>query len=157
LIAGLAKDALPGAEYRPRPPSRNAARGIRAEHPDAGVVYVLRDAKNGQVLKAGMDWAESLPGSWERYRRAQNRLPQRQLELEVTIVNPKGASVQSIESSIHQAFIARGHIMPWENLMPPGLGRPGPGVPFVYQSNLAKQGWRWVVDTPGADPVYRKV
>lgn len=124
---------------------------------EKGVIYVLKDAKAGEVLKVGVDKADSLPEVWRRYKNAQDWVPHRDLVMEATVVDPNGATLQSIEKQVHQAFTDAGHKLPWDNDYPKGrLGRPGPGIPGVRSSERIKQGYEWVPGELGKDPEYKK-
>src|SRR5262249_53241348 len=130
-----------------------AGKSLQDQYPGKSIVYALKDARTDEVLKVGVDKVESLPEVWRRYKNAQDLVPHRKLTLEASAVDTKGATAQSIEKEVHQAFTAQGHKLPWDNDYPKGrLGRPGPGVPGAYDSRRAKEGYRWVQERPGADP-----
>ncbi|WP_241757793.1 RHS repeat-associated core domain-containing protein [Myxococcus landrumensis] len=107
-----------------------------------GIVYVLRDSHSGEILKVGKTTVDKFEGRFDPYVRAGRRTG-RELEVDAwTVSRNSGRTVQSIEGEVRQHLEAQGHAMPWDNSNG-RLGRPGPGVPGVYQRTTAKKGYHW--------------
>jgi hypothetical protein len=109
----------------------------------------LRDGETSAVLKVGSTTEVSgrtLIGRFEPYARAGGRL-ELQLELELwQIERQSGSSLVSIEGDFRARILGAGNDLPWDNSLisgAPRLGRPGPGVPWVRDSRLAKLGYSW--------------
>lgn len=120
-----------------------------------GLVYVLRDARSGELLKVGKSETSKFNGRFEPYARAGVRTG-RELELDVwSISKEAGRTVEFVEAQVRAHLEGQGHKLPWDNTNR-RLGRLGPGVPGVIQSSSAKQGWVWEGENYVLSPLKRK-
>ncbi|RKH44583.1 hypothetical protein D7X12_10075 [Corallococcus sicarius] len=111
-----------------------------------GVLYVLRDKKSGELLKVGKTEIATWEGRFEPYARAARRTG-RELELDTwTVPKDSSRSIEYLEAQVRAQLEGQGHRLPWDNTGG-RLGRPGPGVPGVYQSTTAEQGYVWDGET----------
>ena len=112
---------------------------------DKGIIYLLKDADTGEVLKVGKTVTDpdTFEGRLDPYARA-GRYTGRNLEMELhTVPKPDGSSLESVEASVREKLVADGHTLPWDN-SGVRLGRPGPGVPNApVPRRLRVQGVRW--------------
>ncbi len=129
------------------------------------IVYKLSavDAESGaeiRVLKGGKTEGgrglETILGRFGPYARAGRRLG---LTLQIEgwrISLPEGVTLQNVEDEFRTQLEGAGNSLPWDNSLVDNdrvrggrLGRPGPGVPFVYSKSQARQGNVWDEDEAG--------
>ncbi|WP_338871435.1 hypothetical protein [Myxococcus stipitatus] len=111
-----------------------------------GIVYVLRDARSGEILKVGKTEVSAFDSRFQPYARAGRRTG-RELELDAWAVPMSSErTIESLEGDVRRHLESQGHLLPWDNTNS-RLGRPGPGVPGVYQSSTAKKGFHWNGDS----------
>jgi len=132
------------------------------------IVYKLSavDAESGaeiRVLKGGKTEGgrglETILGRFGPYARAGRRLG---LTLQIEgwrISLPEGITLQNVEDEFRTQLEGAGNSLPWDNSLVDNdrvrggrLGRPGPGVPFVYLKSQARRGNVW--DEDEASPYY---
>jgi len=114
------------------------------------VIYKLDDA--GTVLKVGKTsggvGARSIVGRFEPYAKAGGRY---NLDLNIeawTVEPPSGVTMRSVEDAFREGVTGAGNDLPWDNSPLPNLGigrlgRPGPGMPFVYDKVQVGLGNDW--------------
>lgn len=107
-----------------------------------GVVYILRDADTGQILKVGKTEANNLTGRFGSYQTAADRLKAgMNVTVEVIPLQP-GANATKVETSVRARLEAAGEALPWDNTGN-RLGRPGPGSPFASIPRELRDHWQW--------------
>ncbi|MEQ8998983.1 MAG: DUF4157 domain-containing protein [Coleofasciculus sp. B1-GNL1-01] len=98
-------------------------------NPITEIIYVLRDAKSGAIIKSGKTTGRSYIDRFNRYRRAAEKLDLK-LQLEVTSVSNLGTNkIQYYEQRLNRGLESEGHLLPWDNFST-RLDRDGPAVPF---------------------------
>jgi len=124
-------------------------RNVNWGKPNDSIVYILKDAKTGQILKIGKSEVANVVDRFGKYEQAA-KYTGRQLELDVVSVpqSSMNLKVGGLENQIRQNALNAGESLPWDNSRIPGvgtnLGRPGPGVPGTrWPSRLQRQGWEW--------------
>jgi RHS repeat-associated protein len=113
---------------------------------DDSIVYILRDAKTKEALKAGKTEVLKVPDRFREYEAAQ-KFTGRELEVECISFNSKDFSTIKVETQVREHLVKQGEKLPWDNSPMANrqgrLGRPGPGVPGTRVKRLEAQGWHW--------------
>ena len=116
------------------------------------MIYVLRDADSGAILKVGKTvGGPSARRRFGVYRRAGEKLGLK-LRIEVTTVpKVRGTKVEVHEKALRARLEGEGHIMPWDNspeavgrLREGRLGRPGAGTPYDSLRAALRRSHRWI-------------
>jgi hypothetical protein len=133
LVSSRGTVKISGGDYR------NAAVGEGSD----GALYLLKDAKTGEVLKVGKTEAETAVGRFQKYETA-SRYTGRTLEVEILDVKKTGSfTTESAEKAVRSHYELMGEKLPWDNTGG-RLGRPGPGVPGTrLPRSLREQGYAW--------------
>src|SRR4029079_9535450 len=107
------------------------------------IVYVLRDAQTGELLKVGKTEIENFISRFRVYEKAAQDTRRHLVGDAWTVAKDAGRTIETVESDIRANLAAQGHSLPWDNTGK-RLGRTGPGVPGTrLGSRLSKQGYRW--------------
>jgi hypothetical protein len=108
-----------------------------------GVVYLLKDAGTGQILKVGKTEAETITSRFQKYEAA-SRYSGRTLEADILEVNKtRPFTTESVERAVRSHYELMGEKLPWDNTGG-RLGRVGPGVPGTRLPRLLReQGYDW--------------
>ncbi|WP_223807125.1 DUF4157 domain-containing protein [Montanilutibacter psychrotolerans] len=136
--------------------------------PGEQVIYVLRDATTGAVLKVGKVRPEKIAARFNVYKNAGVEVGLK-LEIEVTRVRELGSTkVEQFENALRMRLEQEGHIMPFDNspesgrLRPAGtdlpttgpitrqgrLGFAGPGTPYDSRSAKLRKSHDFLRDGP---------
>ena len=117
-----------------------------------GIVYVLKDAETGELLKVGKSEVSNFTDRFRFYEKAAHDTGRR-LDVDVmTVPKDPSRTVQSVEQEIRSHLEAQGHALPWDQTSR-RLGRPGPGVPGTPPSRrLRNEGYGWSGEQLVKDP-----
>ncbi|EYF05644.1 DUF6531 domain-containing protein [Chondromyces apiculatus] len=107
-----------------------------------GVVYILKDARTGEVLKVGKTEASKLQGRFEKYVTAGNKTNRALVVDAFTIPKSSTMTIESVEKQIREHFLSLGHDLPWDNTNQ-RLGV-GPGVPHTRLNRKLRRTHEWV-------------
>ena len=105
------------------------------------IVYVLRDAKTGELLKVGKSGVNKFIGRFSPYAKAGQRTG-RTLELDAISFKKGDFSAEAVEKQIRENLRRNGHRLPWDNTGG-RLGRQGPGVPGASLPRRLRSKYKW--------------
>jgi hypothetical protein len=121
------------------------------------IVYALRDAKTGEILKVGE--TNDPITRIGNYQTAKTEYSNRSLVIDVLEVTPKkGQGIKSIEDPLREQVLSdliaqspagtkAEALLPWDNSYQ-RLGRPGPGTPGVRDHAMREAGVYWENEQP---------
>ncbi|NSL88408.1 hypothetical protein ECE50_016330 [Chitinophaga sp. Mgbs1] len=107
-----------------------------------GVVYVLKDADTGELLKVGKTEASTITERFRKYQTAGKKTGRNLVVDALTIDKSNSHTIQAVEKQVRNYFLEQGHPLPWDNT-DNRLGRDGPGVPFTRLSRKHRDEYKW--------------
>ena len=119
---------------------------LTLEPEETGVLYVLKDAKTGEMLKVGKTEAKKLADRFRHYRQAARREGRDVVADLYTLPKPAAGTLEPFENRLRWYFELQGEPLLWDqqDRFRTRLGRPGPGVPGTPpRRKLRSQGYRW--------------
>ncbi|MEJ2590093.1 MAG: RHS repeat-associated core domain-containing protein [Candidatus Thiodiazotropha sp.] len=130
-------------------------RATRFANQGDSLVYILRDADTGELLKVGKTSVSKFNGRFAQYDKAAKKTG-RNLEADVFSFKADNFTAESIEKEIRDNFVAERHRLPWDNTNQ-RLGREGPGTPgaSIPRRLRRKNMWDYKAETlvPRAESV----